>query len=130
MALMQPAVLLLVLAPALAAQKPAEAQPTVVTPGAQCGQPPSDAVVLFGGEDLSHWTTREGQPAGCTATGGEILCKTGGGDLVSRETFRNAQIHLEFRPPFMPDQHGQARGNSGVYLQGRYEIQILDSYKN
>jgi hypothetical protein len=127
---MKPAVLLLALAPAIAAQKPAEPQPRVVTPGVRCGQPPDDAVVLFDGKDLSHWTTREGQPAHCAVDNGEILCKTGAGDLVSKETFRNAQIHLEFRPPFMPDQHGQARGNSGVYLQGRYEIQILDSYQN
>ena len=130
MASMRCASLLFVMALAAAGQKPEEPQPRVVTPGAQCGQPPSDATVLFDGHDLSHWTTREGKAPGCTVVDGVITCKTGAGDLVSKETFRNAQIHLEFDPPYMPQQHSQARGNSGLYLQGRYEIQILDSYRN
>ena len=56
--------------------------------------------------------------------------KTGTGDLISKPTFASAQIHVEFATPNMPDAKGQARGNSGVYLQGRYEIQVLDSYRN
>lgn len=122
-----PLLVLLALASAALAQEP---QPRVVTPGAQCGRPPSDAVVLFDGADLSHWATADGQPSRCTVADGAFTCKTGSGDLYSKEKFHSAQIHLEFRPPLMPDQHSQARGNSGVYLHGRYEIQILDSYQN
>ncbi len=130
MAYMRPAILLFALAMAAAPQKPEEPQPRVVTPGAACGQPPADAIVLFDGKDLSHWVTAGGQPARCTVADGVMTCRTGSGDIYSKETFRSAQIHLEFSPSRMSDQHGQARGNSGVYLQGRYEIQILDSYQN
>lgn len=114
-------------ATSLAAQR--EPQPQVVDPG-RPGQPPSDAVVLFDGKDLSEWTTRDGKPAACEITNGAIVCRTGSGDLYSKKTFRDAQIHLEFSPPYMPEQHSQARGNSGVFLHGRYEIQILDSWQN
>ena len=104
-------------------------QPRVVDPGGS-GKAPSDAVVLFNGSDLSHWTVRDGGPAKCGVTGGEIRCKTGAGDIYSKEKFASAQIHLEFAIPSMPDQHGQLRGNSGVFLHGLYEIQVLDSYNN
>jgi hypothetical protein len=59
-----------------------------------------------------------------------MSCRTGAGTIQSAEKFRSAQIHLEFNIPSMPDQKGQLRGNSGVMLQGRYEVQILDSYQN
>ncbi|HCQ00200.1 MAG TPA: DUF1080 domain-containing protein, partial [Candidatus Latescibacteria bacterium] len=57
-----------------------------------------------------------------------MTVKKGTGDVVTQETFRDVQIHLEFRLPDMPEATGQAKGNSGVYIQGRYEIQVLDSY--
>jgi hypothetical protein len=117
---------LFLLAGIVAAQDRQLPQPRVVNPG----PPPSDAVVLFDGKDLSHFVRRDGQPARCTVAEGAIVCRTGDGDLYSTEKFRSAQIHLEFAPPYMPDQKDQARGNSGVYLHGRYEIQILDSYQN
>jgi hypothetical protein len=104
-------------------------QPRVVDPGGP-GKAPSDAVVLFDGTDLSHWTVQNGGPAKCQVADGAMACKTGSGDLFSKEKFRAAQIHLEFAIPSMPDQHGQLRGNSGVFLQGRYEIQVLDSFNN
>ena len=92
---------------------------------------PSDAIVLFNGKDLSSWMMADGQPAGWTLQDGTLLCRTGSGDLYSRLKFRNAQIHLEFNVPPMPDQSGQARGNSGVMLHDRTnEIQILDSFQN
>lgn len=102
------------------------AMPRVVDPG----PPPSDAVVLFDGRDLSHWTRDDGSPARCKVQDGAMICTTGDGNIVSKEKFRDAQLHLEFAVPNMPDQTGQARGNSGVYLQGRYEIQVLDSYRS
>ncbi|MGE5644844.1 MAG: DUF1080 domain-containing protein [Acidobacteriota bacterium] len=108
-----------------------EPQPRVVTPAETAGQPSSDAVVLFDGKDTSEWTLKDGKPVtGCTVENGAMVCQTGAGDIYSKRQFRDAQIHLEWMEPSMPEQHSQARGNSGVYLQGRYEIQVLDSYQN
>lgn len=108
------------------AQDAKDIEPRAIDPG----PPPSDAVVLFGGKDVSRWQTRDGKPCQCQVREGAMVCKTGVGDIVSRELFRSAQIHLEVNIPNMPEQKGQLRGNSGIYLQGRYEIQILDSYRN
>jgi hypothetical protein len=88
--------------------------------------PPLDATVLFNGTDVSNWRKRNGDPAGWKVADGVMTA--GGGDIVSEQRFTDFQLHLEFRIPDMPDKKGQARGNSGVYLQGRYEIQVLDSY--
>lgn len=107
-----------------------DAQPKVVTPGAQPGQPPSDAIALFNGKDVSQWVYKDGRPAAWPIVDGVLTCKSGTGNIYTRQKFGNAQIHVEFATPYMPNAHGQARGNSGVYLQGRYEIQILDSYNN
>jgi hypothetical protein len=110
-------------------------QPKVVDPG-RPGHPPSDAIVLFDGKDLSMWTSRDGAALRWVVKDGVILSTSAATatdktqDLVTKERFRSAQIHLEFAVPNMPGQKDQARGNSGVYLQGRYEIQILDSYQN
>src|SRR5215471_15646865 len=90
-----------------------ERQPSAVMPGS----PPSDAVVLFDGKDLLQWQKSDGSPTGCQVDNGEMLCRTGSGDAVSKQLFHDAQIHLEFKIPYMPDQQGQSRGNSGVYLQ-------------
>jgi hypothetical protein len=122
-------VALVLLASCAWAQQAEDAQPRVVAPGGP-GKAPADAVVLFAGGDLAQWSTHGGQPARCHVESGEIVCRTGDGDLLSRPKFRGAQIHLEFNIPSMPAEKGQSRGNSGVYLQGRYEIQILDSYNN
>jgi len=101
----------------------------VVDPGG-LGRAPSDAVVLFNGLDNSGWTRLNGNPSKCTVADGVMTCRTGAGDIQSVEKFRDAQIHVEFNVPYMPGQRGQGRGNSGVLLHGRYEIQILDSYQN
>jgi hypothetical protein len=106
-------------------------QPVVVTPPESCcGGPPSDATVLFNGTDKSAWVHKDGSPAKWPVEKGALVCSTAAGDIFSKQKFTNAQIHVEFAIPYMPEQHDQARGNSGVYLQGRYEIQILDSYQN
>ena len=86
--------------------------------------------MLFDGTTMSGWTTEDGRPAGCELADGAMTCVSGVGNIYSREKFRSAQIHVEFNVPSMPEEHDQLRGNSGVYLQGRYEIQVLDSYKN
>jgi len=117
------------LAASAAAQKKNYPQPVVVTPG-DTSRPPSDATVLFNGRDLTGWARENGQPSGCTASSGEMVCKSGAGDAFSSVKFTNAQLHLEFLVPLMENQKGQLRGNSGVFLQSRYEVQILDSVNN
>jgi hypothetical protein len=104
-------------------------QPAVVNPGSP-GQAPSDAIVLFGGKDLSAWLAKDGGPAKWAVENGEIVCKTGTGNIQTKQKFGSAQIHVEFATPNQADAKGQAKGNSGVYVQGRYEIQVLDSYNN
>ncbi|MBM3213326.1 DUF1080 domain-containing protein [Candidatus Poribacteria bacterium] len=92
------------------------------------GSPPSGAVVLFDGSDLNGWTTRSGGAPGWQVSHGIMTVVPKSGDIMSRYTFRDSLLHLEFRCPDMPEARGQAKGNSGVFLQGRYEIQVLDSY--
>jgi len=120
----RPLVFLLLFSAVSAAQS--EPQPAVVDPG----PPPSDAVTLFDGKDLSAWVTADGKPAGCSIENGAMVCTTGVGNIYSKAKFHSAQIHLEFAIPYMPDEHSQTRGNSGVFLHARYEIQLLDSYQN
>ena len=90
--------------------------------------PPKDAVVLFNGKDLSNWHTRKGEPAGWEVSKGVMTVVRGTGDIVTDQKFTDFMLHLEWMEPDMPEAKGQAKGNSGVYLQGRYEIQVLDSY--
>ena len=90
--------------------------------------PPDTAVVLFDGKDLSNWTKLDGGAPAWEVADGAMTVTAGGGDIVSREQFNDFLLHLEFMTPDMPDAMGQAKGNSGVFLQSRYEIQVLDSY--
>ncbi len=90
--------------------------------------PSANAVSLFDGDNLDNWTTRDGQPAGWTVEDQVMHVVPGTGDIQSKERFADFYLHLEFRCPDMPEATGQAKGNSGVFLQGRYEIQVLDSY--
>ncbi len=90
------------------------------------GNRPDSAVVLFDGTNLDNWRHVEGQPASWELADGAMSVTNG--NIVSTEAFRDAFIHLEFRTPDMPEASGQAKGNSGVFLQGLYEIQVLDSY--
>ena len=104
-------------------------QPQDVDPGGPA-KAPSDAIVLFAGQSLSRWAGKDGGPAGWAVENGEIVCKTGTGNIHTKQKFGSAQIHIEFATPNQTDAKGQARGNSGVYVQGRYEVQVLDSYQN
>lgn len=108
-------------------------QRPLVTPGA-AGLPPSDALVLFDGGDLNRWRGGDGEPSGWIVADGAMQVPPhgtpGGGDIVTRDEFGDCQIHLEFCAPTPPRGDGQGRGNSGVFLMGRYEIQVLDSYDN
>ncbi len=124
---MKTATLILWIVTAVAMAQSEAPQPRVVSTVAMR---PSDAVVLFDGKDLSGWTKQDGSPAGCKVDKGELVCASGVGDIVSKEVFTDAQIHLEFNVPLMSAQTGQMRGNSGVFLQSCFEVQILDSYQN
>ncbi len=106
--------------------------PTEVIPGATPGAPPSDAVVLFDGKDMSHWMqVKSGKPTDpkWPMVGDHFDVGPGTGNLVSREKFGDCQLHLEWRERADVDGTGQGRGNSGIYMMSRYEVQILDSYK-
>jgi hypothetical protein len=92
--------------------------------------PPKDAVIVFDGKDLSAWVNDRGQPAEWKVQDGYFEVVAGKGDVRTKEKFGDFKLHLEFWVPFMADKTGQGRGNSGVYLQGRHEIQVLDSHNN
>src|SRR3989442_439970 len=114
---------------------PDRPQPKVVTPGTFSapetpGKPPSDAIVLFDGKDLSKWRKADGNPAPWNVQDGVIVCKPRSGDIFTRDEFGDIQLHLEFATPAPPRGESQERGNSGVFLFGKYELQILDSYQN
>jgi len=92
--------------------------------------PPEGAVVLFDGKDLSGWLNLRNKPAEWKVENGYMEVVPGKGNIKSKRTFGDCQLHVEFWLPLMADKKSQARANSGVYLQGRYEIQVLDSYNN
>ncbi len=91
-------------------------------------------VVLFDGTSLDGWINASGEPANWTLEDGVMTVTPSDpaskekNDIISTEVYKDAVLHVEFRTPHMPEATGQLRGNSGVYIQGRYEIQILDSY--
>jgi hypothetical protein len=92
--------------------------------------PPKGALVLFDGKDLDKWVSRNDakKPAPWKLVDGGAM-QVSGGDISTKDLFDgHIQLHVEFRVPYMPKASGQGRGNSGVYLQGRYEVQVLDSY--
>ncbi|MFZ0427493.1 MAG: DUF1080 domain-containing protein [Acidobacteriota bacterium] len=114
-------------------------RPTVITPGTcstqdQPGRPPSDAIVLFDGKDLSQWQnlTAEGklQPAAWKVADGYMEVVGGTGSLVTKQKFGDCQLHIEWASPAEVKGNSQGRGNSGVILMGHYEIQVLDTYDN
>ena len=127
-----------------AAPKPEETEvwtpvPKVVTPGATDAAPPSDAIVLFDGKNLDEWVSAQDKsPAQWTVADGVMTVKKapGVGNIETRRTFKNYQLHIEWKIPENITGSGQARGNSGVFLASTgpgddgYELQVLDSYNN
>jgi hypothetical protein len=96
-------------------------------------EPPENAIVLFDGKDFREWEPAKKESGSDSVRwkrvkGRAMEVTVDTGWIVTKRKFTDFKLHLEFRTPFMPDKTGQARGNSGVYLQGRYEVQILDSY--
>jgi hypothetical protein len=111
--------------------------PPVVTPGKNCGEAPSDAIVLFDGKNLDEWVNvSDQQPAKWDLVDGLMRVNKSGGSIETKRKFKNYQLHIEFRVPESITGSGQARGNSGVFLAGTgpgdsgYELQVLDSYQN
>ncbi len=91
-------------------------------------KPPKDAIVLFDGADFSQWTAGADKTIGWKIVDDYMQIVPGAGSITTRRDFRDFRMHIEFNVPFMPDAKGQGRGNSGIYIQRRYELQILDSY--
>jgi hypothetical protein len=116
---------------------PARPYPPVVTPGATPGAPPSDAIVLFDGKDLSKWA-QEGRGADRGKTvdprwpvkDGYFEVGPGTGSLMTRDKFGDIQLHVEWSEPADIKGSSQGRGNSGILVMGLYEIQVLDTYHN
>jgi hypothetical protein len=131
-------------APAPTAPKPSpkdtevwEPEPTVVTPGASTDAAPSDAIVLFDGKNLDEWVNvKGGGPAGWTVADGVFTVNKPVGNIQTKRSFTNYQLHLEWRVPATITGKDQGRGNSGLFLASTgggdngYELQILDSYNN
>jgi hypothetical protein len=108
----------------LTVAKPADKEDAKGTP------PPKGAIVLFDGKSLDSWTKINGKDAAeWKLVEGGAAQVNGTGNIITKEKFDGSfKLHLEFRVPYMPTAKGQGRGNSGVYVQGRYEVQVLDSY--
>ena len=109
-------------------------QPMVVTPGkVPCDKPtsaPSDAIVLFDGKDLSQWESVNGGEAKWSVTGGIFTVDKNLGSIRTKQSFRDFQLHIEWRAPENVEGNSQSRGNSGIFMQGIYEIQVLSGYQN
>jgi hypothetical protein len=114
-------------------------EPKIVTPGATCGAPPSDAIVLFDGKNLDEWVSvKDHSPAPWIVHDGIVTVSKaeGSGNIETKRRFKNYQLHVEWRIPENISGSGQARGNSGVFLASTgpgddgYELQVLDSYNN
>ncbi len=105
--------------------------PAMVTPGAAPGAPPSDAIILFDGKNIDAWKSAKAEgPARWKVVNGEMVVAPGTGDIQTKEKFGDVQLHVEWcSPQLPPDKVNQDRGNSGVFLQDVYELQILDTLR-
>ena len=101
-----------------------------VTSGTNPGEAPGDAIILFNGKDLSDWTSLDGSDAKWEVKDGAATVKKGTGDIKTKKIFGDIQLHIEWRTPTEVVGEGQGRGNSGIFLQERYELQVLDSYES
>lgn len=104
--------------------------PAAAVPTARADRPPPGAVVLFNGTDLSRWRSDDSLPARWIVGKGYFEARPGTGTLTTVDSFGDMQLHLEWAAPAAAKGAGQDRGNSGVFLMGRYELQILDSWRN
>lgn len=110
-------------------------QPRVIAPATAStqdlpGKPPSDAIVLFDGKDLSQWQREDGTPAVWKVENGYMEVVAKGGAIATKRGFGDCQLHVEWATPAPGKGEGQHRGNSGLFLMDKYEVQVLDSYEN
>ena len=108
-------------------------QPRIVTPGttfSHLAPAPSDAIILFDGKDLAKWEGGGGKAAAWKVIDGYMQVAPGTGSIQTKDKFADFQLHIEFATPVEAKGNGQGRGNSGILLNGVYEIQVLDSYEN
>jgi hypothetical protein len=103
--------------------------PAKVTPGTN-NSAPSDAIVLFDGKDLNEWVNQKGNAAEWTVADGAMTVKAGAGVIKTKQAFGDIQLHIEWRAPSEIKGEGQGRGNSGIFFQEKYELQVLDSYES
>lgn len=106
-----------------------EPVPEKVTPG-EGNKPPSDAIVLFDGSGFRNWESANGGEVKWNLEGDAMVVEAGTGNIQTKQEFNDYQLHIEWRTPAKVSGEGQGRGNSGVFMQGRYELQVLDSYNN
>ncbi|TAF77666.1 MAG: DUF1080 domain-containing protein [Bacteroidetes bacterium] len=106
-----------------------EPQPKIITPGIN-NLPPSDAIVLFDGKSLDNFTHVKGESPKLEIKDGAFTIMKSAGDIISKKLFGSIQLHIEWRSPAIIEGEGQGRGNSGVFLQSEYEVQIQDNYNN
>ena len=104
--------------------------PTIIKPGKTASDAPSDAIVLFNGSNLSSFAGEGGKKVEWSVDGGAMTVKPGSGPIFTKQEFGDCQLHIEWRTPSVVKGEGQGRGNSGIFLMGKYELQVLDNYNN
>jgi hypothetical protein len=104
--------------------------PKIVNPGPTAAGAPSDAIVLFDGKNGNAWKHMNGDALKWRIDSGFMMVKPGTGNIQTQQGFGSCQLHIEWRAPFVVKGEGQGRGNSGIFLMGRYEVQVLDNYNN
>ena len=104
--------------------------PKIISPGAKSSDAPSDAIVLFDGKNTSAWTQVNGKDFNWKVDSGFMMVNPRTGDIKTKQGFGSCQLHIEFRTPFVVKGASQGRGNSGIFLMSRYELQVLDNYNN
>ncbi len=105
-------------------------EPRIVTPGNSNTGAPSDAIVLFDGQNLNQFESSKGGAAKWKIEDNAVTVVRGAGAIKTKQVFGDCQLHIEWRTPAVVKGEGQGRGNSGIFLMGTYELQVLDSYNN
>jgi hypothetical protein len=105
-------------------------EPKIITPGVTSSDAPSDAIILFDGKNSSDWVNGNGEAAAWKVENNSLTVVQGTGDIQTKQSFGNCQLHIEWKTPSVVEGEGQERGNSGIFFMGRYELQVLDSYDN
>ena len=104
--------------------------PAKITPGKTAADAPSDAIVLFDGKNGNAWQQSNGKDFSWKIDSGFMMVQPGTGNIRTKQGFGSCQLHIEWRTPYLVKGEGQGRGNSGIFLMGRYELQVLDNYNN